>query len=186
MKALLAMYPEAKWYAHEACGPANAREGSRLAFGRYVNSVYRLAQADVILSLDADFLYEGPRAVRYAREFADRRRITGPQSSMNRLYVLESTPSNTGAMADHRLPVRCREIDGFARALAAALGVGGASGAAAPEGVPAKWLEALVRDLQKHRGASLIVAGGLQPPAGRGLAHAMNAALGEGRETGGF
>src|SRR5580658_581125 len=179
MKAFSAMYPSAKWYVHEACGPYNAREGARLAFGKNVNSVYRLAQADVILSLDADFLYEGPRAVRYAREFADRRRITGPQSSMNRLYVLESTPSNTGAMADHRLPVRCREMDGFARALAAALGVGGAVGAAsAPEGVPAKWIEALVRDLQKHRGAGLIVAGDSQPPTVHALAHEINAALG--------
>jgi len=183
MKALLAMYPEAKWYVHEACGPANARDGAKLAFGRGVNCVYRLAQADVILSLDADFLYDGPRSVRYAREFADRRRITGPQSSMNRLYVLESTPSNTGAMADHRLPVRCREIDGFARALAAALGVGGASGAAAPEGLPAKWIEALVRDLQKHRGAGLIVAGDSQPPSVHALAHAMNAALGNAGKT---
>jgi molybdopterin-containing oxidoreductase family iron-sulfur binding subunit len=184
MKAFSTMYPAAKWYVHEACGPANAREGTRLAFGRNVNSIYRLAQADVIVSLDADFLYDGPRAVRYAREFADRRRISGPQSGMNRLYVVESTPSNTGAMADHRLPVRCREIDGFARALAAALGVGGASGtAAAPEGVPAKWLEALVRDLQKHRGASLIVAGDSQPPAVHALAHAMNAALGNAGKT---
>src|ERR1700683_5641767 len=103
---------------------------------------------------------------------------------MNRLYVLESTPSNTGAMADHRLPVRCREIDGFARALAAALGVGGAGGAAAaPEGVLAKWLEALARDLQKHRGASVIVAGDSQPPAVHALAPAMNQALGNAGKT---
>ncbi len=185
MKAFSAMYPAAKWYVHEACGPYNAREGAKLAFGRDVNCVYRLAQADVVVSLDADFLCDGPRSVRYAREFADRRRISGPQSSMNRLYVLESTPSNTGAMADHRLPVRCREIDGFARALATALGVGGASGggAAAPEGVPAKWLEALVRDLQKHRGASLIMAGDSQPAAVHALTHAMNQALGNAGKT---
>ena len=42
---------------------------------------------------------------------------------MNRLYVLESTPSNTGAMADHRLPLRAAEIEGFALALAAELGI---------------------------------------------------------------
>ena len=183
MAALLALYPQAKWYVHEPCGPYNAREGAKLAFGRNVNCVYRLEQADVILSLDADFLYDGPRAVRYAREFADRRRISGPESGMNRLYVVESTPSNTGAMADHRLPVRCREIDGFARALSAALGVGVAGGHAAPEGVPEKWMTALVRDLQKHRGSSLIVAGDSQPPAVHALAHAMNQALGNAGKT---
>ncbi len=42
---------------------------------------------------------------------------------MNRLYVVESTPSNTGAMADHRLPLRAAEIEAFALALAAELGI---------------------------------------------------------------
>ncbi len=62
MKALLAQYPQAKWYAHEPCGPYNAREGAKLAFGQNVNCVYRIAQADVIVSLDGDFLYDGPRS----------------------------------------------------------------------------------------------------------------------------
>ena len=60
-----------------------ARERGWRLGGRELRFI-ALAQADVILSLDADFLYDGPRSVRYAREFADRRRITGPQSSMNR------------------------------------------------------------------------------------------------------
>jgi MoCo/4Fe-4S cofactor protein with predicted Tat translocation signal len=184
IKALLEKFPQAKWYVHEPCGPSNAREGAKLAFGRNVNCVHRFAQADVILSLDCDFLYDGPRSVRYAREFADRRRITGAQSSMNRLYVVESTPTNTGAMADHRLPVRCREIDGFARGLAAALGVGVSGGDATAGGAVAeKWLAALVRDLQQHRGSSLIVAGDSQPPAVHALVHAMNQALGNAGKT---
>ena len=178
MKALLGIYPQAKWYTHEPCGPYNAREGAKLAFGRNVNPIYRLAQADVILSLDADFLYEGPRAVRYAREFADRRRIGGPESGMNRLYVLESTPTNTGAMADHRLPVRCRDLHKFALRLLGQV-QGAVSGAGEmDEAVPRKWTDALAADLQKHRGRSLIVAGDSQPPAVHALAHAMNEALG--------
>ena len=71
-----------------------------------------LENADVILSLDADFLYAGfPGFTRYARDFAKRR---NPDSgSMNRLYVVESTPSSTGAKADHRLPVRAGDIESF-------------------------------------------------------------------------
>jgi len=41
---------------------------------------------------------------------------------MNRLYVVEPTPSVTGATADHRLPLRATEVELFARALAAKLG----------------------------------------------------------------
>ncbi len=42
---------------------------------------------------------------------------------MNRLYAVESTPTNTGAMADHRLRLRAAEIESFARALARELGL---------------------------------------------------------------
>ena len=80
-------------------------EGAKLAFGQPVETQYKLENADVILSLDADFLYAGfPGFARYARDFAKRR---NPDcGEMNRLYVVESTPSSTGAKADHRLPVR--------------------------------------------------------------------------------
>src|ERR1051326_5370106 len=78
-------------------------------------------------------------------------------------------------MADHRLPIRCGEIELFARALAAAVGVPVQSKAS---GVPDSWLKAVARDLQNHRGSSLILAGPSQPPTVHALAHAMNATLG--------
>src|SRR5208282_3829193 len=119
-------------------------EAAKLAFGEYVNTVYHLDQADVVVSLDADFLSAGPGAVRYARDFADNRRVSGPESTMNRLYVVESTPTVTGAMADHRLPLRASNVEAFARALAEGLGV--KSGDAAPAHLPANWIPALVKD----------------------------------------
>ena len=42
---------------------------------------------------------------------------------MNRLYAVESSPTVTGAAADHRLPLRVSDMDRFARALARQLGV---------------------------------------------------------------
>ena len=182
LRQLLAAFPEAKWHQWQAVGRDNAREGARLAFGRHVNTVYRLQRADVILSLDADFLRSGPGALRHARDFSDRRRIEGPESKMNRLYVVEPAPSNTGAIADHRLPLRASEVEGFARALAAALGVPGA-GASPSTAAPQKWLQAVARDLQSHRGAGLVIAGEQQPAAVHALAHAINATLGNAGHT---
>src|SRR5271157_5067706 len=127
--ALLTRFPSAKWHQFEPCGRDAAREGSRLAFGEYVSTVYRLDQADVVLSLDSDFLSSGPGSLRYARDFADKRRISDRQSTMNRLYVVESTPSATGAMADHRLPLRASEVEAFAFVVADGLGVGALAGA---------------------------------------------------------
>jgi MoCo/4Fe-4S cofactor protein with predicted Tat translocation signal len=183
MKALLAQFPEAKWYAHEPCGPYSGREGAELAFGQYVNSVYRFDQADVIVSLDADFLCSGPTSVRYARDFANRRRVENPSAGMNRLYVLETTPSNTGAMADHRRALDPAAIEAFARALAAAVGVPGHGASLLAPADEANWFNALVRDLHKHHGTSLIIVGESQPPAVHALVHAMNQALGNAGKT---
>ena len=180
MRSLLEQFPNAKWYAHEPCGNYAAHEGARLAFGRNVNSVYRFDKAALVVSLDCDFLNDGAAGVRYARDFANWRGIETPRSQMNRLYVVESTPTLTGAMADHRLPIRCGEIEIFARALAAALGVQVQS---KESGVPDSWLKAVARDLQNHRGSSLVMAGPSQPPAVHALTHAMNAILGNAGQT---
>ena len=157
-----------------------AREGAKLAFGSYVNTVYRVEKANVILSLDSDFLGSGPGHIRYAREFSRRRKLNGPNDSMNRLYVVEPTPSVTGANADHRLPLRASEVELFARALAGKLGLGG-SAAFSPDAE--KWLDAVAKDLQKHKGASLVVAGEQQPAEVYALAHTINAALGNHGDT---
>jgi MoCo/4Fe-4S cofactor protein with predicted Tat translocation signal len=178
LRAFLAMFPSTKWHQYEPAGRDGARLGARLAFGEFVETQYRLDKADVILALDSDFLTVGPGCLRYAHDFANRRKILGHDARMNRLYVVESTPTCTGTMADHRLALRAGEIEGFARAVARGLGVPGGAGEPAFSGPLAKWIEALVRDLQGHRGASLVLAGDGQPPAVHALAHAMNQALG--------
>ena len=49
---VLKRFPAAKWVQWEPVGRHNAREGSRLAFGEYVEAQYAVEKADVILSLD--------------------------------------------------------------------------------------------------------------------------------------
>ncbi len=172
---VLAQFPEAKWHQYEQCGRDNVRAGAKLAFGKAVNPVYKLDKADVIVSLDADFLTAGAGHVRYAREFSARRSMESPSSNPNRLYVVESMPTSTGAMADHRKPLSPSGITGFAHTLAASVGV------AVPNGMgefPVEWTHAVAKDLQQHRGSSLVIAGEEQPPFVHALAHAMNAALG--------
>src|ERR1019366_10235343 len=73
MQALLKEFPEARWLQWEPCSRDNVRLGVVSALGREANPIYRVDKADVILSLDADFLYSGPGAVRYARDFASQR-----------------------------------------------------------------------------------------------------------------
>jgi molybdopterin-containing oxidoreductase family iron-sulfur binding subunit len=178
LQALLAKFPSAKWHQYEPISRDAARVGARLAFGKEVETHYRFDKADVILSLDADFLSSGPGTLRYAREFAARRRVRAGQTAMNRLYVVECTPSNTGAMADHRLPLSAGKIRSFAHAVAQGLGVDLEPLGDAAASTHASWIAALVGDLRRHHGASIVLAGDQQSPVVHALAHAMNHALG--------
>lgn len=182
MRAILEAFPQAKWVQYEPVNRDNEREGAFLAFGEDVNTVYRFDQADVVLSLDANFMHIGPGNVRYARDFSDRRRVREDSTSMNRLYVVETTPSVTGTTADHRLPLSSAQIEGFARRIAAALGVA----VEAPDsvaGVPEEWVTAVVEDLQASAGQSIVIPGPFQSRAVHALAHAINDALGNVGQT---
>jgi len=120
IRGYLEKNPQAKWHVYEPINRDNVYEGAKLAFGEPVETRYDLSKADVIVSLDADFLYAGfPGSARYTRDFAARR---NPDANMNRLYVIESTPSSTGMKADHRLPMKAGKIEEFARLLAGVSG----------------------------------------------------------------
>ncbi|MFN2511587.1 MAG: TAT-variant-translocated molybdopterin oxidoreductase [Pyrinomonadaceae bacterium] len=185
LKAILAEFPQAKWHQYEPVNRDNARAGAITALGQPVNTIYHFDQAERILSLDADFLSGAPGTLRYARDFAARRRVTEGKQEMSRLYVVETTPTTTGASADHRLAIRPSEMEGFASQLAVRLDAQGPSASASS---PAQsqptadhgrgWLEPLARDLQQHRGASIVIAGNEAPPSVHALAHAMNSTLG--------
>jgi MoCo/4Fe-4S cofactor protein with predicted Tat translocation signal len=184
LKAILAEFPQAKWHQYEPANRDNARAGAITALGQPVNTIYHIDQAARILSLDSDFLSGAPGTLRYAREFAARRRVTDSQHEMSRLYVVETTPTTTGASADHRWGVRPSDLEGLTFQLATRLGAQGASGSgSSPDQRPATahesgWIEPVARDLQQHRGASIVIPGNEAPPSVHALAHAMNNVLG--------
>ncbi|HZS98525.1 MAG TPA: TAT-variant-translocated molybdopterin oxidoreductase [Terriglobales bacterium] len=173
LRAFLKIYPQAKWHVYEPVNRDNVLEGAKLAFGQPVETRYDFSKADVIVSLDADFLYAGyPGNTRYIRDFASRR---NPDGKMSRFYAIESTPTSTGAKADHRLPVRAEEVTRLARLIAS--GNSGLSLNSMTADISA-FLGALEADLAKSRGKSVLIAGDHQPPEVHALAHAANTALG--------
>ena len=173
LRAFLKIYPQAKWHVYEPVNRDNVLEGAKLAFGQPVETRYDFTKADVIVSLDADFLYAGyPGNTRYIRDFASRR---NPDGNMSRFYAIESTPSSTGAKADHRLPVRASEIAPIAQLLIAGNSAN-LSNSLSPE--VAKFVAAFGKDLTNNRGKSLVIAGDHQSPEVHALAHAANRELG--------
>ncbi|HXI74400.1 MAG TPA: TAT-variant-translocated molybdopterin oxidoreductase, partial [Pyrinomonadaceae bacterium] len=93
MKQILTDFPEAKWHQYEPVNRDNARAGAVMAFGQPVNTTYDFSKADRILSLGSDFLSAMPGTLRYARDYAAKRRIGTEKAEMNRLYLIESTPT---------------------------------------------------------------------------------------------
>jgi molybdopterin-containing oxidoreductase family iron-sulfur binding subunit len=179
IEQLLENYPDAKVIQYDPIDRDNEYEGALMAFGQDVNTVYQFDKAKVVVSLEADFMAAGtPGDVRYAHDFAEARRVRSDKAGeMNRMYVVESTPSITGAIADHRLPIQSSKVQSVALTIAAELGVGTE---APPDlhGIPEEWIDAVVEDLQAHAGESLVVAGRTQPPIVHALAHAINQTLG--------
>jgi molybdopterin-containing oxidoreductase family iron-sulfur binding subunit len=179
MKELLTAFPQAKWHQYEPANRDNARAGAVMALGRPVNTTYRFDLAERILSLDCDFLSCFPGSLKYARDFSSRRRVTEANKEMNRLYAFESTPTNTGASADHCWTVGPRAIESIAGLLSSALGAAGSSQSSeSVSGVPAEAIKAIANDLRQHTGSSTVLAGNEMPPLVHALAHAMNGALG--------
>jgi molybdopterin-containing oxidoreductase family iron-sulfur binding subunit len=175
LRGFLKIYPQAKWHVYEPVNRDNVLEGAKLAFGQPVETRYDFSKADVIVSLDADFLYAGfPGNTRYIHDFASRR---NPDSgNMNRLYVIESTPSSTGAKADHRWPMRASQIEGFVRTYLSSDATRVKKEFVIDHGTAD--VENLAADIWAHRGTSVVIAGDHQTPAVHALAHAMNANLG--------
>jgi MoCo/4Fe-4S cofactor protein with predicted Tat translocation signal len=175
LRSVVKLYPQAKWHVYEPVNRDNVLEGAKMAFGQAVETQYKLENADVIVSLDADFLYAGfPGSTRYIRDFAKRRNPDA--GNMSRLYVVESTMSSTGAKADHRLPARASDIEAIARALPGIEAMNSNVGGLDAE--QTLLLAAAYKDLAAHRGSSVVIPGDHQLPAVHALAHAINAKLG--------
>ena len=174
--AVQAKYPKAKLIQYDPAIAGTAVE-------RGFNVQYDLSEADVIVSLDADFLSGAtfPGFHKLVRQYAVRRKDL---TKLNRLYAIESTPTTTGLKAEHRLGLRASEIPAFAAELAKAVG---AKGVEAPlyewTDEQKKFLAAVARDLKAHAGKSAVIPGLYQDTNVDNLAFAINSTLGNFNRT---
>ncbi|WNG42465.1 4Fe-4S dicluster domain-containing protein [Archangium violaceum] len=179
--------PNARFFSYTSVTQDPTNEGTGAVVGQPATPLYDFSKADVVLSLDADFLESRPANLAYARAFARRR--DPAEGNLNRLYVAEPRFTITGGMADHRLRVKSAEVFAVAAAIASRVGGGveGLAGAAAAKAqlnaAHQKWVDAVAADLRAAGGRSLVVAGERQPAAVHALAAAINAALGNVGQT---
>ena len=179
------LYPAAGVHFYTPLGAQPGAEPFR-AGSRALVHQYDFQKADVILSVGADFLARGPFHLRYARQFAERRRPESAPGGMNRLYAIEASLTVTGAAADHRLAVRPSEIDDLLEELLAL--VANPDGAQPSARIPSGdarsiFLHALARDLAEHRGRSVVIGGLPLSRRAHSFIHAINGSLANVNET---
>ena len=177
-------FPKATWYVYEPVSDENISKGIRAAANGDFFPIYNFDSAEVVLSLDADFLHMEGENIANAAKFAVKRELKTPEDRINRLYVVESVYSVTGANADHRLRMQSRLIGSFTLALARELTELGLQLNIDPAlfktdaEFDAAWLRAVAKDLMNNKGRGIVVAGRRQPPAVHALICALNDALG--------
>ncbi|MFP6582873.1 MAG: TAT-variant-translocated molybdopterin oxidoreductase, partial [Candidatus Hydrogenedentota bacterium] len=75
IEQFLAANPRAQWHQYEAFGRDNEREGAKLAFDQYLDTILHFDDADIVVALDSDVFEQGPAQVRYAADYAKRRNV---------------------------------------------------------------------------------------------------------------
>lgn len=181
-------FKNSKWVTYEAFGEDNAIEGNYQAFGRRLRSYYKYENANIIVSLDDDFLSPvHPNNVEYTKQITSRRKVTNANDSMNRIYSIENGFTLTGSFADHRLRVKASEIADFVNALAAALSsrIRGLNNFSSITNsfTNTDFLQVLADDLTEHAGKTAVSLGFDHAPEVHAVVAAINSALGNNGKT---
>ncbi len=186
LTALKQRCPRVSYFVDEPLGLQEVYAATDALLG--AGSIVRpdFANADVVVSLDADFLGV-EMTVDGARNFSARRRAHGSAEAMNRLYSVENRYTVTGGMADHRLRCGASQIPAFAIALAQKVAAATNDRALSElatrlrkEGQPQfddQWLTGCANDLVAHKSRSVVLLGQRYPAWVQGVVLTMNNAL---------
>ncbi len=171
LTSLKRRYPQLRQYRYEPVHDDQARGGARLAFGRNLDAIHGLDEADVFVVLDADPLGPGPNFLHNASRFSVRRSSTRPQ----RIYVAESGLTLMGAMADHRLALAPQRIGLAARSLGKELGLD--TGAFPLTAQEQQFIASAASDLRRPQTRGLVLTGESQAADIHALAHFLNSRI---------
>ena len=180
------VFPDVRTYFHSPLANAGATRAAVEVLGAPLLAQHDFRNADVVVSLGADFCAAGPFHLRYAREFGGRRR--DPARGASVLYVAECSPSPTGTLADSRIAASPATMDRVAAALLATLArdprfaahvpahaVESRAGSIDLTQAERAWMIAAAEDLAAHRGRAIVIAGPQQSQETHAIAHAINA-----------
>ncbi|MEM0970542.1 MAG: TAT-variant-translocated molybdopterin oxidoreductase, partial [Verrucomicrobiota bacterium] len=180
VKRVQSALPKLQIFQYEPLLSESAINSSQTMYGPGGGTVPHVDRADVILSLDCDFLGLEEIGEGTPAKWASRRK---PEGKMSRLYSVEPCFTPTGGMADHRLRLPSSQIVKVAVLLAERCGLSSevaswkAKIGLAEELINMAWIDGVVEDLLAHKGKALVVAGARQPESVHLLVGLINHAL---------
>ena len=155
-------YPAAEWHQYSPIHRDMARKAYLDYYGKDIQPVYHIDNADVIFTVQSDFLVSGPGAMAYAHAFSQWKDLQLLPGHMKRMYALESTPTLTGTMADHRIIGHPAETEAFLSALIARIQNTGREEKHMLSSQKQLQLNVLAEELRNSESRSLIIAGAEQ------------------------
>ena len=100
-----AQYPGTKFYSYDLYNETNRIEAWKACYGSTEVPSIDWDKADVVLTLEGDFLGKENNSIESIRRFTSRRDVM-KSTDFNRLYTAEGGLSLTGMSADYRLRIR--------------------------------------------------------------------------------
>lgn len=161
----------AKHFVYDDISYEHVREAQRLCYGHDALPVFDLEKARVVVAINNDFLGTWLTPVRFQKSFGKRK----PGPGMNKLIVMEGLLSMTGTNADERYRIKPSMTLETLAALIKLVSVGTKfendtnvqaiirlAKSEGELGLESGSLSKTAEELKKHRGESLVLAGGLQ------------------------
>ena len=152
VEAFKAKYPTTEHVQYDTISYSGVTNANLKSFGKRVFPNYDFTKADVIVSVDADFLSSWGSTSEYTWQYATRR---NPDQAMNKHFQLEARMSLSGANADVRVPLKVSELPKAVVALHAHIS-GNSAGADAEL---MKATASAAKALMAAKGRSLVISG---------------------------
>jgi molybdopterin-containing oxidoreductase family iron-sulfur binding subunit len=154
-------FPNGRHVVYDPFSSAAVLEAHALTHSTRAMPQYRFDRADLIVSLDADFLGASISPLQYTRGYASKRRVSEDTPAKSYHVQIESRMSLTGSNADRRLRVAPAEIGHIATHLAAKV-AGRAQTAFAADGLAPTPQDAALEDIAERlwtaRGRALVIS----------------------------
>jgi MoCo/4Fe-4S cofactor protein with predicted Tat translocation signal len=169
----LAGFTGAKHVVYDTNSVSGLAEAHSSGGGHWVPN-FQFQNADVVLSIDADFMGNWISPIQFTKDFMTKRKVTEANPNMSKHVHFESRLSLTGSNADLRIPMKPSQLYGAVSMLYNKIVGGGAEGFDGPGNIVSN----VATMLTKAGAGKALVVCGINDVAVQSVVKAINEKLG--------